>query len=249
MDRAAASPRTRFKPSPPSSQDGSTAAGNGDGGGPKHPFENSDGLLVVFPNDAIDVEEEARLYDELCAATQSDDDDENYLQILKRHETHKPVNLQHSSSQTSPRNAGRRPRSSEHKPPSSILSNDIWLGDNSGTSSLFAREVEIRGWTSVGDKLGGAYIVYECVVRNKEGNVIHTHKRYNAFEELFTALHHTLPRQQHRIIPPLPPKVSLAKYRSTFLEKRRRLLQHWLSSVLLHPDLGGCQAVRSWLLD
>ena len=42
--------------------------GNGDGGGPKHPFEN---LLVVFPNDAIDVEEEARLYDELRAATQS----------------------------------------------------------------------------------------------------------------------------------------------------------------------------------
>jgi hypothetical protein len=37
----------------------------------KHPFENSKGLLVVLPNDAIDVEEEGRLYDELCAATQS----------------------------------------------------------------------------------------------------------------------------------------------------------------------------------
>ena len=38
---------------------------------PNHPFENSKNLLVVLPNDAIDVEEEARLYDELCAATQS----------------------------------------------------------------------------------------------------------------------------------------------------------------------------------
>lgn len=167
MDQAPASPRSTFKPSPPSSQDGSTAAGNGDGGGPKHPFENADGLLVVFPNDAIDVEEEARLYDELRAATQSvspdlsepfqtslpitshrlsnspgvqDEDDESYLQIMKRHETR--------MSQRSFRNTA----------PPSILSNDIWLGDNSGSSGLFAREVEIRGWTSVGDKLGGAYI-------------------------------------------------------------------------------------------
>lgn len=45
----------------------------------------------------------------------------------------------------------------------SIFSNDIWLGDNSGASDLFAREVEIRGWTSVGDKLGGAY-VGSCII-------------------------------------------------------------------------------------
>ena len=163
MDRA---------PAPPtSSQHGSTAAVNGDGGDSKHPFENADGLLVVFPNDAIDVEEEARLYDELRAATQSvspglsepfqtsfpitshrlsnspgaqDEDDENYLQVLKRHDTR------------SLRNTEFRPAKATAPP--SILSNDIWLGDNSGSSGLFAREVEIRGWTSVGDKLGGAYI-------------------------------------------------------------------------------------------
>ena len=46
----------------------------------------------------------------------------------------------------------------KHNAPPSIFSNDIWLGDNSGASGLFAREVEIRGWTSVGDKLGGAYV-------------------------------------------------------------------------------------------
>jgi len=112
------------------------------------------------------VEEEARLYDELRAATQSDDDDENYLQILKRHETRMSVNSQHPL-----RNAERRaslPELGKHNAPPSVFSNDIWLGDNSGASSLFAREVEIRGWTSVGDKLGGAYIVYECVVRTKE---------------------------------------------------------------------------------
>ena len=71
------------------------------------------------------------------------------------------VDSQHSFTHSSLRNAERRASSPEldkRKAPPSIFSNDIWLGDNSGASSLFAREVEIRGWTSVGDKLGGAYI-------------------------------------------------------------------------------------------
>jgi len=66
-----------------------------------------------------------------------------------------------ADSQHSFRNTERRTSSLElAKPnaPPSVFSNDIWLGDNSGASGLFAREVEIRGWTSVGDKLGGAYI-------------------------------------------------------------------------------------------
>ncbi len=40
----------------------------------------------------------------------------------------------------------------------SIFSRDIWLGDNSGESKAFARDVEIAGWTSVGDKREGAYV-------------------------------------------------------------------------------------------
>lgn len=64
MDQA--SSRSKFK----TSGDGSTAAGKGSRDA-VHPFENSKDLLVVLANDAIDVEEEARLYDELRAATQS----------------------------------------------------------------------------------------------------------------------------------------------------------------------------------
>ena len=64
MDQAPS--RSKFK----TSGDGSTAAGKGSRD-VVHPFENSKDLLVVLANDAIDVEEEARLYDELRAATQS----------------------------------------------------------------------------------------------------------------------------------------------------------------------------------
>ncbi|GBE86177.1 hypothetical protein SCP_0900540 [Sparassis crispa] len=181
------------------------------------PFENAKGLLVVLP-DTIDVEEEARLYDELCDT---------------------PIN-----SSTIPPSPPHSPREAQ-----SVFSRDIWLGDNSGESLTFTRSVEIGGWTSVGDKLGGAYVVYDCAIRTKEGIVIHVHKRYSAFAELYAKLRATLPESQQHFVPLLPPKSPLAKFRSTFLDHRRRQLQYWLSAVLLHPEIGGCQAVREWVMN
>jgi hypothetical protein len=40
-----------------------------------------------------------------------------------------------------------------------------------------------------------------------------------------------------------------AKYRPAFLDSRRRKLQTWLAAVLMHPDIGGCPAVRQWILE
>ncbi|KAF9461024.1 Phox-like protein [Collybia nuda] len=184
---------------------------------PVHPFANSKQLLEILP-DKIDVEEESRLYDELC-------DDEEYQR------------------------RSIRARSLSPQGPPSIFSKDIWLGDNSGESMGFAKDVKISGWTNVGDKPEGAYIVYDCVITTKEGTVIHAHKRYSAFAQLEKALRRTLPRNQQTFIPTLPPKTPLARYRPAFLDRRRRLLQYWLSAVLLHPDIGGSQAARLWVMD
>ncbi|KAF7354391.1 PX domain-containing protein YPT35 [Mycena venus] len=131
--------------------------------------------------------------------------------------------------------------------PPSVFSNDIWLGDNSGESAAFAREVQISGWTSVGDALEGAYVVYDCVIKTKEGTLMHAHKRYSDFATLEVQLLRTLPRQQRTFVPELPPKAPLARYRSAFLARRRLALEHWLSAVLLHPEVGGCEAVRRWV--
>ncbi|PCH44083.1 Phox-like protein [Wolfiporia cocos MD-104 SS10] len=181
---------------------------------PQHEHEGP--LIEVLPN-KIDVEEEARLYDELCDS---------------------PVD---------PEVMSWPPRSPVETP--SIFSKDIWLADNLGESQAFAREIDVVGWTSVGDKRGGAYIVYDCAIKTKEGTVIHVHKRYSAFAELHARLRATLPEDQQRFVPTLPPKHALAKFRPTFLDQRRRLLQHWLSSVMLHPDIGGCQAIREWVMN
>ncbi|KAK0498404.1 Phox homologous domain-containing protein [Armillaria luteobubalina] len=187
---------------------------------PTHPFACARGLLEIIPN-KIDVEEESRLYDELC----TDDDDP----------------LRHGAIPV-------RPRSPPGAP--SVFSREsIWLGDNSGESLAFARDVKISGWTNVGDKLGGAYVVYDCVIKTKEGTVIHCHKRYSSFVQLESALRRTLPRNQQHFLPRLPPKAPLARYRPAFLDQRRRMLQYWLSSILLHPDIGGCKAVRLWVMD
>lgn len=176
-----------------------------------HPSKHETGLLVLIP-DKIDVEEEARLYDEL-------EEDEDV------------------------------PPPSRSAQPPSIFSHDIWLGDHSGQSSAFSRDVMISGWTNVGDELVGAFVVYDCAIRTKEGTTIHTHKRYSAFVELYHALKRTLPHHLLHFIPPLPPKSPFARYRPVFLDRRRRQLQYWLSAVLLHPEIGACQAVRYWVVD
>ncbi|RDB16397.1 PX domain-containing protein YPT35 [Hypsizygus marmoreus] len=133
--------------------------------------------------------------------------------------------------------------------PPSVFSNDIWLEDKCGESSAFARDVKISGWTNVGDKPEGAYIVYDCTIRTDEGTTIHAHKRYSDFVDLNDALWRTLPHSQRHFVPQLPPKAPLARYRSAFLDRRRRLLQSWLTAVLLHPDVGGSQAVRFWIMN
>jgi hypothetical protein len=104
--------------------------------------------LVVIPDNGIDVEEESRLYDELCEVTYPFSFIMSYYFLISR--------LQDSISQGSATHTRKRP-SSPNGPPS-VFSNDIYLGDNSGESLAFARDVKIGGWTSVGDKLGGAYI-------------------------------------------------------------------------------------------
>uniref|UniRef100_A0A0W0G4W5 Uncharacterized protein n=1 Tax=Moniliophthora roreri TaxID=221103 RepID=A0A0W0G4W5_MONRR len=104
----------------------------------QHPFANSTSRLEVIPN-KIDIEEESRLYDQLC-----------YDESAR----------------------GPRPESPQIELAPSIFSREsIWLGDNIGESMTFARDVKISGWTNVGDKLGGAYVVYDCVIKTKEASL------------------------------------------------------------------------------
>jgi len=224
------------------------------GGEVRHPFANSKSLLVVVPNDKVDLEEELELYNSITQDIVIDSDARRA-----------------GASSSNPRRSGEDTISIRSKPFSEY---DIWLADNSmpdsqwgtllavnGPSSPsafrapFARLVTIDGWAVVGD-MGrspisnekGGFVVYDCCITTRDGRKLHTHKRYSSFVQLHEQLSETLPPPLKRIIPSLPPKSPFSRYRPQFLLTRQKQLQEWLSQVLLHPDLGGTQVVKQWVL-
>ncbi|KIO24639.1 hypothetical protein M407DRAFT_99150 [Tulasnella calospora MUT 4182] len=131
----------------------------------------------------------------------------------------------------------------------SLFSNEIWLEDNTGNSQNFATSVTVPGWSTVGDTRAGGYIVYDCTITLKSGNEVRILKRFSAFEALAHDLEHSISRALLHNIPPLPSKTTLGKYRPSFLEKRRKQLETWLAAVMLHPDIGGSDAVKRWVTE
>lgn len=122
----------------------------------------------------------------------------------------------------------------------------VGLEDRSSQeTTCFATDATIKGFYSVGEKAGG-FVVFDCEIQTREGPIIRTLKRYSAFVRLRSDLLRAFPAL---VIPRLPPKSSLAKFRQSFLERRRQQLSFWLTTVLLHPETGGCGLVRSWITE
>ncbi|PAV20260.1 Phox [Pyrrhoderma noxium] len=192
--------------------------------------------IIRDDEDKIDVVEEDLIY----RAFDLDSSDVDSVELSNRNSRKKKSTRSLSGAQS-------HTRSDSYTP--SILSNDIWVGESGDAEkdSSFSRGVKIVGWTSVGDKHSGAYVVYDCALLTTAGTTIHVHKRYSAFVALHSALMRTVPTDIRRHIPPLPPRTPLARYRAHFLEKRRKALQTWLGDILLHPELGGTDAVIQWV--
>ncbi|GAA5879620.1 hypothetical protein JCM3774_004287 [Rhodotorula dairenensis] len=119
-------------------------------------------------------------------------------------------------------------------------------------NAAFVKDVKIPDYHTVGSESSG-FVVFEIELQTlptaqSQGTVMKIHKRYSAFVQLRHDLLSAHP-QFRGLVPRLPPKSSLAKYRPSFLEKRRQLLGYWLSTVLLHPILGGTAIVRDWVLE
>lgn len=119
-------------------------------------------------------------------------------------------------------------------------------------NATFVKDVKMTGYQTVGSE-GSGFVVFDVELQTlptpqSPGTVLKIHKRYSAFVQLRHNLLASYP-QFRGLVPRLPPKSSLAKYRPSFLEKRRQLLGYWLSTVLLHPILGGTAVVRDWVLE
>ncbi|KAM0786601.1 hypothetical protein ACM66B_002055 [Microbotryomycetes sp. NB124-2] len=114
--------------------------------------------------------------------------------------------------------------------------------------AAFASEAKITGYHSVGAQNAGGFVVFDIDIRTREGSQLRIHRRYSAFVRLRKELLQAQP-QLKACVPPLPPKSSFAKFRASFLEKRRQHLSFWLSTVLLHPIAGSSPIVRHWVLE
>ncbi|PRQ77553.1 Phox homologous domain-containing protein [Rhodotorula toruloides] len=120
-------------------------------------------------------------------------------------------------------------------------------------SGSFVRDVRITGYHAVGSESGG-FVVFDIEIdtlpvnATSQSTTIRIHRRYSAFARLRSDLLYAHPRFRN-IVPRLPPKSSLAKYRPSFLERRRQRLAFFLATILLHPILGGDPIVRQWVLE
>ncbi|BGP56598.1 hypothetical protein JCM8202v2_004225 [Rhodotorula sphaerocarpa] len=120
-------------------------------------------------------------------------------------------------------------------------------------NAAFVKDVKITGYHTLGSESSG-FVVFDVELQtlptsaHPQGTVMKIHRRYSAFVQLRHDLLAAHP-QFRGLLPRLPPKSTLAKYRPSFLEKRRQLLGYWLSTVLLHPIVGGTAVVREWVLE
>lgn len=170
---------------------------------------------------------------------QTDDGDRSSLLSL-------PATALTSSSQASSRYRRRLSRRQSAGSSHSIVTADVDLHLTEDTP--FARDVQIGGFTTVGEKSRG-FVCYDVRIVTIRGTTIRLLRRFSSFCQLRQKL--LLERPQHaKLVPSLPPRRTgiLHKYASKHLEKRRRELQKWLAIIMLDRRWATTKALREWVV-
>ncbi|KAF1818088.1 Phox-like protein, partial [Dissoconium aciculare CBS 342.82] len=96
----------------------------------------------------------------------------------------------------------------------------------------------------------GAYVVWRCAVgllgSGAGGAEVEMAKRYSEFDALHIALVRAFPHAV-AMIPALPRKSLVSRFRPHFLESRRAGLQHFLSCVLLNPEFAASPILKDFV--
>ncbi|UZJ53132.1 hypothetical protein CBS101457_002452 [Exobasidium rhododendri] len=183
-------------------------------------------------------QEEVALQDELQAIHEGHNDEGDSSSLLSL-----PATSITNSSGASTR-ARRRPIRRRSNGSASLATEDIESMDD----IPFARDVQIRGFNTVGEKARG-FVCYDIRVITVRGTPIGILRRFSSFCQLKQSLVAERPHLAN-LLPSLPPKRSglLHKYASNHLEKRRRALQSWLAIVMLDRRWGTTKSLRDWVI-
>ncbi|KAI0392351.1 Phox-like protein [Xylariaceae sp. FL0594] len=120
-------------------------------------------------------------------------------------------------------------------------------GDDRGRA-CWARSVQVTDHVLVngGRTSIGAFVVWNIRVETLNGSYMNIRKRYSEFDDFRWRLTRTFPAHE-AAVPELPPKSVIAKFRPSFLEKRRAGLQYFLNCIILNPEFSGSPVLKEFL--
>ncbi|KAK4629703.1 PX domain-containing protein [Fulvia fulva] len=113
--------------------------------------------------------------------------------------------------------------------------------------SCWARAVSIDEYVVVSGPTGiGAYVVWHCTVSTLKGGDLSIRKRYSEFDRLREDLVRAF-RHAEAMIPELPRKSVVSRFRPKFLDQRRDGLSHFLNCVLLNPEFASSPILKDFI--
>jgi hypothetical protein len=137
------------------------------------------------------------------------------------------------------------PLSSER--PTPIVLEDRSDEAHDAAQGCWAASVTIDDYTIVsGSGPMGAYVVWHCAVRTLKGGELEFRKRYSEFAQLRTDLVKSFPHAE-KMIPPLPRKSVVSRFRPWFLKKRKEGLAHFMNCVVLNSEFATSPVVKEFI--
>ncbi|KAK0977826.1 PX domain-containing protein ypt35 [Friedmanniomyces endolithicus] len=131
--------------------------------------------------------------------------------------------------------------------PNPILLEDRSEDSHAASQGCWAQSVVLDAHTIVSGPTGiGAYVVWHCSVRTLQGGDLQLRKRYSEFDQLRVDLVRSFPHAE-AMIPKLPRKSVVSRFRPKFLELRKAGLQQFLSYILLNPEFAASPMVKEFV--
>lgn len=131
--------------------------------------------------------------------------------------------------------------------PAAILLEDHSEEHNQQTQSCWARSVSIDDYIIVSGPTGiGAYVVWHLTVSTLKGGDLEIRKRYSEFDQLRTDLVRSFVDAE-AMIPDLPRKSVVSRFRPKFLDQRKKGLTHFMNCILLNPEFAASPVLKDFI--
>jgi len=131
--------------------------------------------------------------------------------------------------------------------PAPILLEDHSEEHHEQTQACWAKSVTVDEYVVVSGPSGiGAYVVWHCTVTTLKGGDMSIRKRYSEFDQLRTDLLRSFTNAE-AMIPQLPRKSVVSRFRPKFLDQRKTGLEHFMNCVLLNPEFAASPVLKDFI--